>query len=123
MGRIIILLSVALIAFHAQCVAACSLLPCGEVARHSAPAPETPCHHHTPTPPPDSHETQACGHSQFVSEDGVRMIAPAMTIATLEQVPMTAIPAPALVQVGEPATLSPPPPLLSASLSRAVLRV
>lgn len=122
MGRILILLSVALVAFHAQCVAACSLLPCGETTQHSTPAPEPPCHHQVPAPV-ETHDAQACGHSQFVSEDGVRMVAPAMDIATFELVVLPVIVEPSLAPVEEFSATSPPPPLLSASLSRAVLRV
>lgn len=68
MGKISIALVVAVLTASLQCVAACSVLPCDELAK--TPPPVEDCHHRAPDSSGNqgNHNDQGCGHQTFVSE-------------------------------------------------------
>ena len=122
MGRIVILISVLLLAFHAQCVAACRLLPCEQHVRHSAPAQSTSCHHQEQAPA-DSHENSSCGHQQLAGMEDVRVAAPDVTMTSLAFATQITVVEPDLSSLSDVAPPSAPPPVASSAASRAILRI
>jgi len=118
MGKVSIALVVAVLTASLQCVAACSVLPCDELAK--TPAPVEDCHHR----PPDSsgqqenHNEQGCGHQTFVSEAAPKASAVTFdaslvaTLAVVEQWQLIMVPVAEVVR-----DWSPPPRLSSTSTS------
>ena len=123
MDRLVTVISVLLLAFHAQCMAACNLLPCENHVRQSAPpAPASSCHHHEQAPA-DSGDHSSCGHQQLVSEGGVRVAAPIFPVISLASPERMMIGELVPSSAHELADLHAPPPLPSAAASRAILRI
>lgn len=124
MKRALVLIALVLVVFNAQCFAACTLEPCAEAAKQTQ-APETPCHHQKPADPApvDQHDSNACDHPQFVSDEGARVAAPELAMSGFELALVVTLPPATFALVDERPLTNSPPPLQSPALSRAVLRV
>lgn len=124
MKRALVLIALVLLVFNAQCFAACTVEPCAETTKQTQ-AQETPCHHPKPaTPAPvDQHDSNACDHPQFVSDEGARVAAPELAMAGFELAVVFTLPPVNFALVEELPLTNSPPPLQSPALSRAVLRV
>lgn len=125
MGKIAILMVGIMLAASAQCIAACSVLPCNEsAARQTAPVED--CHHQRSpdhAPPSDHDHSSTCGHQLLISEAGSQAASMHVDLGVMallevnlsEPLPETPI------LTGTQAGRSPPPSLASAS--RTILRV
>ena len=111
LGKISILLVVAVFTVSAQCVAACSVLPCNDLSESHQPVPPGDCHHKTQQG--DSHEHNTiCGRQVFLSEVGPQSssigldnaVFDVIAIDVVERIPET------LVILNPDSDHSPPPP-------------
>ena len=121
MGKISMMLAVAILTASLQCVAACSVLPCNEQVK--APTPVEDCHHRAPdSGQQGNQDEQGCGHQTFVSEAAPKASAvtfDASLVATL-----------AIVEQSQPLMASVAdfvrdwsPPLRFSSTSTTILRL
>lgn len=68
MGKAAILIIAAIVTASTQCIAACSVLPCGEVPQRQSSTPASAdCHHQAP-PADHGHQKTNCGHPELLSD-------------------------------------------------------
>lgn len=119
MKRALVLVALVLVVFNARCFAACTLEPCAKPVQK---AQEAPCHHQAPAPA-EQHDSDACNHPQFMSDEGMRIATPELAVSSFELAIAATLPPPMFRQVEEILVTNSPPPLQSPALSRAVLRI
>ena len=122
MGKVAILLIVALFTASAQCVAACGVLPCNDLSEHHKPVPAEDCHHKAP-PADDHHDKSTCEHQVFLSEAGPQASSFTFDAAVLYAMAVNVVEcAPETIVLLDPASDRSPPPLSDLS-AKTILRV